>query len=199
MGLRERKVQRTRERIAEVALDLFERQGYEATTMEQIAAAADVAPTTLYRYYPTKDRTLVEGMIPRFGEVAAGVLARPPEEPIEVALGAALMARLEHADAEAEQLLRLRACIDEVPAARARVLDAWFRETADLERAIAQRCGTSADQIWVQLSARDCMTVLQLALDAMRTRTGVGAVDHARAVLRAMEDPPTVHPSLPSP
>jgi AcrR family transcriptional regulator len=53
-GLRERKKQRTRDHIRETALRLFADQGYEATTVQQVAEAADVSLSTLFRYFPTK-------------------------------------------------------------------------------------------------------------------------------------------------
>jgi len=53
-GLRERKRARTLEQIRAHALRLFLEQGYEATTVHQIAEAADVSPSTLFRYFPTK-------------------------------------------------------------------------------------------------------------------------------------------------
>ena len=58
-GLRARKMSRTREEIQRRAVELFTSQGYTATTIEQIAAAADVSPRTVYRYFPTKDALVV--------------------------------------------------------------------------------------------------------------------------------------------
>lgn len=57
--LRESKKRRTRAAIQRAALDLVERQGYARTTVEQIAAAAEVSPATFFRYFPTKEAALV--------------------------------------------------------------------------------------------------------------------------------------------
>lgn len=57
-GLRERKKQATRRRIVEAAYELFERDGYESTTVEAIAAAAEVSPATFYNYFPQKEDLL---------------------------------------------------------------------------------------------------------------------------------------------
>ncbi|MGA2012807.1 MAG: TetR family transcriptional regulator [Solirubrobacteraceae bacterium] len=58
-GLRERKKARTRTTIQAVALDLFERQGYGATTVDQIAALAEVSQSTFFRYFPTKEAVVL--------------------------------------------------------------------------------------------------------------------------------------------
>lgn len=70
-GLREAKKRQARETIRTSAYSLFAAQGYRDTTMEQIAAAAGVAPRTVYRYFPTKDTLVVtdeddERMLERF-------------------------------------------------------------------------------------------------------------------------------------
>ncbi|MFC9973178.1 TetR family transcriptional regulator [Spirillospora sp. NPDC127200] len=53
-GLRELKKARTKAAIQREAVRLFREQGYDATTVEQVAAAAEVAPSTVFRYFPTK-------------------------------------------------------------------------------------------------------------------------------------------------
>lgn len=59
-GLRERKKARTRAQIRETALGLFAEQGYEATTVQQIAEAAEVSLSTLFRYFPTKAQLVLQ-------------------------------------------------------------------------------------------------------------------------------------------
>lgn len=69
-GRRERKRRQTLDRLAATAFRLFEAQGYEAVTMEQIAAEADVAKGTLYNHFPLKEALLVYLF---HGELADGV------------------------------------------------------------------------------------------------------------------------------
>jgi AcrR family transcriptional regulator len=54
LGLRERKKQRTRQTIVEVGINLFARNGYDETTLVDIAAAAEIAPSTFFNYFPSK-------------------------------------------------------------------------------------------------------------------------------------------------
>ena len=59
-GLRERKKKQTHQAIQSAALDLFEERGFNNTTVDQIAATANVSAMTFYRYFGTKEATVVE-------------------------------------------------------------------------------------------------------------------------------------------
>src|SRR5262249_41621602 len=86
-GLRERKKAKTRAAIQRHALRLFRDHGYEATTVEQIAAAAEVSPSTFFRYFPTKeDVVLYDDFDPL---LIAAFEAQPPElTPMQAMRGA---------------------------------------------------------------------------------------------------------------
>ena len=76
-GLRERKKLRTRSAITHHALRLFRERGYEATTIAEIAEAAEISESTFYRYFPTKEAVL---LVDDFDdELVAAFRAQPPE------------------------------------------------------------------------------------------------------------------------
>ncbi|GAA3680459.1 TetR family transcriptional regulator [Nonomuraea antimicrobica] len=75
-GLRERKKAKTRASIQKEALRLFREQGYAATTVEQIAEAAEVAPSTVFRYFATKEDLVMVDQFPPFVEALRDL---PPE------------------------------------------------------------------------------------------------------------------------
>lgn len=76
-GLRERKKQRTRATIVDVAARLCAQQGYENTTVDQIADAADVSPRTFSRYFPSKE-AVIGALIEETSEHVAQALLRQP-------------------------------------------------------------------------------------------------------------------------
>lgn len=87
MGLRELKKARTRQAVQQAALHLFGTQGYAATTVEQIAAAAEISTATFYRYYSDKEDIVFGGDDDR-DVVEEVISARPPTEPIADTIGA---------------------------------------------------------------------------------------------------------------
>jgi AcrR family transcriptional regulator len=76
-GLRERKKQKTRWAIQAHAMRLFAQQGYDATTVEQIAEAAEISPSTFFRYFKTKEDVVIQD---RYDDMmTAAIMAAPPE------------------------------------------------------------------------------------------------------------------------
>jgi AcrR family transcriptional regulator len=92
IGLRERKKERTRLALEEAALRLFDAHGYDETTVEQIAEAADVSTRTFFRYYPTKADVLLRDQAARLAMVEGFLAARPAGEPVMASLRALLRA-----------------------------------------------------------------------------------------------------------
>ena len=151
-GLRERKKAKTRAAIQQHALRLFAEQGYDATTVEQIADAAEVSPSTFFRYFPTKeDVVLHDELDPRLIE---SLRAQPPE------LGplAALRRTVREVfggltEAEAASELRRNALVRSVPELRARTLEQYVSGLDMLTDAFAERLGRRPDDVAVRALA----------------------------------------------
>ena len=80
-SLRERNRARTYAEIADAALDLFERQGFDATTVEQISAAAGVSAATFFRYFAAKEDVLFTDEEASSADLVAAVAARTDRRP----------------------------------------------------------------------------------------------------------------------
>lgn len=78
-GLRERKKQRTRETILRVALERFAERGYDHTTLEDIAEAAEVSTGTLFAYFPSKEDILFPEERPFYEQLKQRLEQRPAE------------------------------------------------------------------------------------------------------------------------
>jgi AcrR family transcriptional regulator len=89
-GLRERKKARTREALLEAAMERFSRQGFEGTTVEEIAEACEVSPRTFFRYFPTKEDVLFADAAGRRERLLEVIAERPASEPAFGALRAAM-------------------------------------------------------------------------------------------------------------
>jgi AcrR family transcriptional regulator len=110
-GLRERKKQRTREQIVEAAMVLFAERGYHATTIADIAAAADVAPRTFFTYFPSKEAVVFHNLDRDLASLESALRDRLPGETAFDALRRWIDAMFDRWMAEGDEaLLRKRLC-----------------------------------------------------------------------------------------
>lgn len=195
MGLRERKAQRNRERIVSEALDLFRRHGYENTTMESIADAAELSPSTLYRIFPTKDSIILEP-VRVFTDRICGVFASHSEhDRVDEALAEAIFTVAQENDRQAAQTRLVRSIIDKAPTARARLWDYVYSQQKELSRLIAGRLKTKPDDLRVVLTAQLVMAIVGLALDRWRASGGkLASRKTAEELMRLLEAGEVVFP-----
>lgn len=117
-GLRERKRRETRKRIAETGLGLFLEHGYEATTLDAIAAAADISRRTFFHYFESKEDILV-AWESGAGEAFRDALdERPADEPPLEAMRNAMLTAITRFGTE--RALAIHRLMQETEALRAR-------------------------------------------------------------------------------
>ncbi|WP_427884637.1 TetR family transcriptional regulator [Kribbella sp. GL6] len=169
-GLRERKKAKTRASIQEHALRLFRDQGYAETTVQEIAAAAEVSPATFFRYFPTKEDTIVfDRLDPLMIELFRG---QPAELPPTEALRAAIRQSLEVlSDDEWALESERQRLVMSVPELRVRMLDQLYGGIDLLAGLAAERTGRAADDFAVRAWAGAVVGVVMatyqfLAVDA---------------------------------
>ncbi|MEU5597354.1 TetR family transcriptional regulator [Streptomyces sp. NPDC020298] len=158
LGLRERKKQQTRQRIRREAYRLFAGNGYEATTVDQIAEAAEVSPSTFFRYFPTKEDVVLQDEYDP--ALAAALRARPADEPIVDAVLASLkgpVGQMIQQDRD-DLLLRTRISFTD-PAIRARTVAEQERSERAIAEVIAERAGRDAADLEVRCAAAAIIAV----------------------------------------
>jgi AcrR family transcriptional regulator len=122
VGLRERKKERTRRALEDAAVELFTTKGFDDTTVEDIAAAADVSPRTFFRYFASKDDVLFGDDAERRSALAEQLAQRPREEPPLEKLRGAIVAMASEFDRDRDRLVRL-ARVKASPNLRAKFLE----------------------------------------------------------------------------
>lgn len=147
-GLRERKKQRTREQIASAALALFSERGYHATTVADVAAAAEVSERTVFGYFATKEDILFADHLALEQDLAEALAANAGREPALDTLRTFVAENVGRFDAQA----RIRWEIvrhNELLLAHQRMRQAAFGEV--IARAIALELGEQIDDLRTQL------------------------------------------------
>jgi AcrR family transcriptional regulator len=164
LGLRERKKIKTRLTIRREAFRLIEENGYAATTVEQIAEAAEVSPSTFFRYFPTKESVLLaDDLDPLILDAFA---QQPPElSPMQAFRGAyeTVMANMSEDQREFEET-RQR-LIFSIPELKAAVYDEYLRTVTVIAEAVSRRTGRDPSDFEVRVFAGAATGAMMAASD----------------------------------
>lgn len=176
-GLRETKKQRTRIAIERAALDLFEAQGFDGTTIDEIAAAADISPRTFFHYFPSKEDVVLADYSTRLQKIVAVLKTGASDDAPWQALRGAFLTVAGDYEAEREQLLRRFRIIQSTPSVAARNL---------LLQASWEDAVTEAVSHWLNVEPNKDIRPRLLAgaaLAAMRASLGFWLADNGRSRL----------------
>jgi AcrR family transcriptional regulator len=164
VGLRERKKIKTRQAIRREAFRLIEENGYAATTVEQIAEAAEVSPSTFFRYFPSKESLLLADDLDPL--VLAAFDAQPPDlSPTEAIRRAYsdVMARLP-ADQQEFENTRQRLMFS-IPELKAAMYDEYYRTVNVMAELIGRRIGRPANDFEVRVFVGALTGAMMAAFD----------------------------------
>ena len=145
-GLGERKKARTRETIIDAALNLFEQKGYDATTVEDIAEAADVSPRTFFRYFESKLALIMARTTAKHDDIGPAIVARPPEESVVEAVRQVMSDELRERMGDPLVMREFQVMLT-TPSLRNLARDHFEDEEAGMVAAIAERLGLPADDL----------------------------------------------------
>jgi len=168
-GLRERKRQRTRETIARVALELFERQGFQETTIPQIAEAADVSPRTVSAYFPHKEDLAFPDADADFDAFEARLRERLPGETAMDAMSAFIRATVEEMGEHSSERHARRRVIRADDGLRAHEHRYMRRVQEIIAAAVARDLGVSADDLEPRMAAAATLTVFEMLGEDYKT------------------------------
>jgi AcrR family transcriptional regulator len=160
-GLRERKKQKTKAAIQREAVRLFKAQGYEDTTIEQIAAAAEISPSTFFNYFPTKEDVVIYDEYDP--EVFAALLDSPRDEPLSRSLGRMLETFGGTFERDRDVIYERSKLSLEVPELRARIWEELERARDLFAGFIAARTGRDAADFDIRIIS---MTLVAVAFEA---------------------------------
>jgi AcrR family transcriptional regulator len=183
LGLRERKKQRTRELIAEVALRLFSERGFEHVTVAEVARAAEVSEQTVFNHYPTKEDLVYWRMEAFEQTLLAAIRDREPGESLLAAFGRFVgeaQGLLAKGDVAArERLATVNRMIAESPALLAREQRLFAGYTDSLAALIAHEEGAKPDDIKPWVTANALIGIQRVLVGQVRRRI-IEGVPHAR-------------------
>ncbi|BCW87756.1 Putative mycofactocin biosynthesis transcriptional regulator MftR [Alphaproteobacteria bacterium SO-S41] len=162
-GLRDRKKVATRVRITEAAMALFLKQGFEATTVDDIAAAADISRRSFFNHFASKEDVAAAWQDGTVAVLAAEIASRPADEaPIDMARNALLGLVKRHDPREAQALAEFS---HRTPALKAREAAKYQGLEDALRNALAARTDRKSDDLELRIVAAVAISLLRIASD----------------------------------
>lgn len=187
-GRRERKKAATRLALADAALRLFLAHGYDQVSVKDVAEAADVSTTTLFKHFPGKEALVFDRDSEMEDVLVATVRDRAPGQSVLAALRARIVRIVTPGpdeDAGYDVFLDL---VERTPALREYGQRMWMRHETALARAIAEESGAPADDLLSAALARFALQTQGLGRGRERAALGVDAafdlLEHGWAAAR---------------
>jgi AcrR family transcriptional regulator len=179
------KQQQVRDAISTAAVDLFCSQGYEATTVDDIAQSAGVSRRSFFRYFSSKDEVIGQ-VIRQYGEALAEAIAAAPRtySPMEVLRDVVLRVSAQGAaDPHARQFIRIT---QETPAARQALLARHGEVEGGVARAYEQRLPGTGNRAAARLLASVTLSVVDVAFLTWYEQEGAEISEVAESVIATL-------------
>jgi TetR/AcrR family transcriptional regulator, regulator of mycofactocin system len=169
-----------------IALRLFTEQGYEATTVEQIAGAAGVSRRTFFRYFDAKSDVLWNSFDAEVERIRERLAATPDDLPVMEAVRRAVLAANVYRAQDVPELrtrMTLLISVPELVASAAIHYDAWERAVVDF---VARRSGQPADSLYPLAVGRAVLAACRAGYDRWAVRADADLTVYLDAALRAL-------------
>ncbi len=163
-GLRERKRQQTRERLTRIAIELFQARGFEATTLDDIAAAAEISRRSFFHYFASKEDVVLAWQDGSTDALIAAIAERPAEESMLAAAENAILTMVGQFNTdEAMALARLKR---ETPVLQAREQAKYEKMERAMAAALEKRAGDKTGPLRARLVAMITTGAIRLGSEA---------------------------------
>ena len=144
ISLREQKKLDTKKLLIDTAFTLFEKRGFAATSVDEVARSAKVSRSTFFRYFDSKEGVVFATQEESGSGFVKALEARPPEEPALLAFERCLIELAEQSGEEDKRMaLRFMRLLDESPQLRARYVQNLERWAQLIAKAMAERDGVA--------------------------------------------------------
>lgn len=197
MGLRARKRQQTRQRLSEVAMKLFLANGFEATTLDDIAAAAEISRRSFFHYFASKEDVVLAWQDSSTDALIAAIAARPAEESMITAAENAILMMTRHF--EPDEALAIARLKRETRALRAREQVKYEKMERAMADALAARASNDAGKLRARLVAMITTGAIRIASEnwlAQNAREKPETLVRRmfKDIRAALDEPPTRKP-----